>query len=256
MVYNRQIPILCYHRVHSDDDSAVPRVASSDYCGHVTASIFRRHMAMLADNGFGVVTHDAVAKWLYGELELPSGPVVAIDFDDNRLNVFENAYPIMNEYGFKATVFCVSDLADGNLPNMQLYPWMTWKHLGALYDNGWTIGAHTASHQHLAQLCKGACGMDGSKRVMEELLDCNAAIRRELGLKPEHFAYPSGDWSEEVEAYVARYYKTARLWYGDDQLKWNTFATHPYRLVAINVSMNMSDTMLKKLLSPANERMD
>ena len=248
-VFERQIPILCYHRVHSDDDSNMPSVTPGEYCGHVTTSVFRRHMAMLADRGFTVVTHEAIAKWLYGEQELPSGPVVAIDFDDNRLNVFENAYPIMKEYGFKGTVFCASGLADSNLPNMQQYPWMTWKHLGILSENGWTIGAHTVSHTKMAQLYKGACGIDGPRRALEELVNCNAAIERELGFKPAYFAYPSGDWSEEVEAYVARYYRTARLWYGDDQLKLNTFTTHPYRLAGVNVSMNMSDTMLKKLLS-------
>lgn len=244
----RRVPILCYHRVHRDDDPDMPPVVSGEYCGHVNVSVFRRHMAMLAEKRFTVVTHEAIAEWIYGETDLPDGPVVCIDFDDNRLNVFENAYPVMQEYGFKGTAFAISGLADGNLSDMQVYPWMNWEHLGKLAQAGWTIGAHTASHLKMAQLFNGAYGLDGPKRVVEELVNCNKAIERELGFKPVCFAYPSGDWSEEVEAYVARRYQTARLWYGDDHLKLNALTTHPYRLAAVNVSMNMSNTLLVKLL--------
>ena len=206
---------------------------------------------MLADRDFTVVTHEAIMKWLYGEDELPAGPVACIDFDDNRLNVLETAFPVMNEYGFKGTVFVVSRLADGDLPDMQLYPWMNWENLGQLMDVGWTIAAHTVSHLKLAQLLKGADGLDGPKRVREELVNCNEAIERELGIRPDHFAYPSGDWSEAVEAYVVRHYRTARDWFGDDRLKGNTFATHPYRLAGVNVSMNMTEAMFSRLLDVA-----
>jgi peptidoglycan/xylan/chitin deacetylase (PgdA/CDA1 family) len=205
-------------------------------------------MAMLADRGFTTVTHEAIMKWLYDEDELPPGHVVCIDFDDNRLNVFENAYPVMNEHGFKGTVFSVSRLAGGDLPDMQGYPWMNWQQLNKLVQAGWTIGAHTASHLEMAQLFNGANGLDGPKRALDELVSCNKTIEKELGFKPVCFAYPSGDWSKEVESYVVRYYKTARLWYGDDHLELNTFKTNPYRLVGVNVSMNMSDTMLARLL--------
>ena len=48
-----------------------------------------------------------------------------------------------------------------------------------------------------------------------------------------------------------RYYRTARDWYGDDQLRLNTFATHPYRLIGINVSMNMTEALFSQLLDAA-----
>ena len=248
MSENIEIPILCYHRVHADDDPDIPKVKSGEYCGHVTVSVFKRHMALLSENGFTVVTHHVIAEWLYGERALPAGPLVAVDFDDNRLNVFENAFPIMREYGFKGTVFCVSRLAYGELPEMQAYPWMNWSHLGELMEHGWVVGGHTASHVHLAQLYMGASGVGGPERVLKELTDCDEAIRKELGIVTAHFAYPSGDWSAEVEAFVARRYRTARLWFGDDQVMLNDFKTHPYRLKAVNASMNMSDDMLNAVL--------
>ena len=130
--------------------------------------------------------------------------------------------------------------------------WMNWEHLGELAEAGWTIGAHTASHMHLAQLFLGAIGLNGPQRVAEELLNYNRSIEKELGFKPAHFAYPSADWSEEVEAFVVRYYRTARLGFGDDHVRLNTLLTHPYRLNCVLVSMNMSDAMLLRLLDARN----
>ena len=83
----RTVPILAYHRVHTDDDPTIPAVESGSHCGHVTLSVFRRQMAALAERGFTTVNHARIADWLCGRKDLPDGPTVALGFDDNRLNV-------------------------------------------------------------------------------------------------------------------------------------------------------------------------
>ena len=60
-----QVPILCYHRVHSDDDPMMPQVITGQYCGHVTESVFRNQMKWLAENGITTVTHLDIMKWIY-----------------------------------------------------------------------------------------------------------------------------------------------------------------------------------------------
>ena len=71
----------------------MPPVQSDDLCCHVTASVFRRHMAALAERGFTTVFHNDLAHWIYDGRE-PGGKVAAIGFDDNRLNVLANALPV------------------------------------------------------------------------------------------------------------------------------------------------------------------
>ena len=245
----RKVPILVYHRVHSDDDPSMPPVSPDIHCGHVTLSTFRRQMAALADRGFTTVSHEQIGNWLYGQEDLPEGPVAVLDFDDNRLNVFENALPVMKEYGFTGTVFVVSRLADGNLPGFQTYPRMNWDHLGKLLDFGWEIAAHTATHKFAAQLLRGFSGPDGVKRLIEEIVECNEAIERHLGIKTAHFTYPGGDWDQAAEAFIVRYYKTARHWVCDDRpYEYNTYETNPYRLQSINISMHMSEKRFLGLL--------
>lgn len=249
----RQVPILAYHRVHLDDDPAMPAVRPDNHCGHVTLSVFRRQMAALADRGFTTVHHEQIANWLYGRQDLPSGRVIALGFDDNRLNILENAEPVMAEYGFTGTVWTISRLADGNLPASQVYPWLNWDHLGQLRDKGWEIGAHTASHYMGPPLVRGTHGPDGPRRYIDELVECNQAIERHLGFVPKQFAYPGGEWNDQVEALVVRFYETARHWICDDRpYRPNTFDTNPYRLQAINVSMHMPQQVYLNLLDQAS----
>ena len=230
----RTVPILAYHRVHPDDDPTMPAVDPNAHCGHVTLSVFRRQMAALAERGFTTVSHAQIADWLYGRKDLTSGPVIALGFDDNRLNVFENAAPLMREYGFTGTVWTISRLADSDLPQYQVYPWMMWEHLGELLSQGWEIGAHTASHFMGPALYRGTHGPDGAARYVDELVQCSDSIERNLGVRPLHFAYPGGEWDEALEAIVVRYYETARHWVCDDRpCRPNTFETNPYRLQSI-----------------------
>ena len=252
VVHARAVPIFAYHRVHSDDDPQMPPVRPDNHCGHVTASVFRQQMAAMADRGFTTVSHTQLAAWLYEGHELEGKKVAAIGFDDNRLNVLENALPVMEEYGFKATVWVISRLADSKYPEMQNYGWLNWDHLAQLRDRGWEMGAHTATHPFAPFMIRGTAGPDGARRYVDDLLECNDAIERHLGTRPVHFAYPGGEWNDEAEALVLRYYRTARHWICDDRpYAYNTWETNPYRLQAINVSMHMSMERFERLLDGA-----
>jgi peptidoglycan/xylan/chitin deacetylase (PgdA/CDA1 family) len=248
----RAVPIFAYHRVHADNDPLMPKVRTDLFSGHVTESEFRKQMAALADRGFTTVCHDQLAQWLYEGQPLPEGKVAAIGFDDNRLNVLENALPVMTDYGFKATVWVISRLADGNLPDYETYPWLNWDQLAELHEQGWEIGAHTATHPFAPWIIRGTSGPDGTQRYVDDLVECNDSIERHLGFAPQHFAYPGGEWNDEAEALIVRLYKTARHWECDDRpYHHNTWQTNPYRLQAINVSMHMPFERFVQLLDGA-----
>ncbi len=148
-----QVPILVYHRVHSDDDA--PPVVAGEYCGHVLLSSFIRQMSYLRDHDFSVITHLELHEWLQDRASLPPKPVL-IDFDDNRGAVYDYAVTVLAEYGWPATCFIITALADGTLPRLEHdgSPWYTpmdWQQLGHLREAGWTIGAHTRTHPSLRE---------------------------------------------------------------------------------------------------------
>lgn len=225
---DEKIPILCYHRVHPDHElETLPK--DEEYCGHVSVSEFQRQMDHLEEAGVSVITHEELYRWVTGRMDV-SLPAVVIHFDDNRLNVIENAYPILKARGWTATVFVVSGLADGgeSCPHMKRYPWMGWDELSELQKAGWIIGAHTRNHYRLSE-------PKYSQRVVrDELVRGRNDIAEHLGLVPTHFAYPAGMYNLRIESVVRELFQSCRLWTYVPPWHYNQRSMDPYRLEAIN----------------------
>jgi peptidoglycan/xylan/chitin deacetylase (PgdA/CDA1 family)/methionine-rich copper-binding protein CopC len=69
-------------------------------------------------------------------------PKIVLTFDDGYTSVYTNAFPIMQQYGIKGTVYVNTALVGttGRLTLQQLHD---------LYDAGWTIANHTPNHTNL-----------------------------------------------------------------------------------------------------------
>lgn len=240
-----QIPILTYHRIHADEDISVP-----DDTGRVDLSEFLRQLDALVQAGISSVTHHDLAAWLYDDRELPER-AVALDFDDNRLNVFENAFPAMQERDLHGTVFTVTHLADAKpLPHMEAYPSMLWQHLTRLRDAGWCIAPHTMRHLHLAGPERGIKSIDEARLEMEGSLE---RVREMTGVDAPYFAYPVGSCDEELEATAKTLFKTARHWQASEphDIPVVTKGTDPYRLTGINVAFDMTPERFKQIVATA-----
>ena len=92
--------ILFYHRVSDDDDPLA-----------VSPRRFREQMELLAAGGYEVVDLTAAVDLL--ELGLSPPRVVALNFDDGYRDVAENALPVLERLGFRATVFLPTGVIDG-----------------------------------------------------------------------------------------------------------------------------------------------
>ena len=182
--------ILTFHSV--DESGSVLSIAPSD---------LRSLVASIRASGHRVVP-------LRELLAHPGEPDrIALTFDDGMASLREHALPVLGELEAPATVFLTTGrLGTDNhwpgtpddIPRMAM---LDWAGARALHDAGWSVEAHTVSHPDLRAL--------PDAEIERELEDCDGAIERELGERPEVFAYPYGYFDERVVTHAAARYRFA-----------------------------------------------
>jgi peptidoglycan/xylan/chitin deacetylase (PgdA/CDA1 family) len=168
----QKVKVLVYHRVVNDDR------LSREYpwiCVHTRE--FRNQLELLDRWGFTAVTFDDIRLCLGGQLDLPRRPVV-LTFDDGYLDTYENAFPLLCEYGMRAVVFALGDVRiktsewcrSAGSPVAAL---MGGQHLVELHAAGFEIGSHSMTHANLTSLPEGEAWeeISRSRIVLEILLD-------------------------------------------------------------------------------------
>jgi peptidoglycan/xylan/chitin deacetylase (PgdA/CDA1 family) len=181
-----RVPALCYHRIE------VPPPDREHDANFVTPRQFRAHIELLASLGCNGVTATDIARWQRGELELPRRPV-AITFDDAYSSVADTAIPVLDEFGWKCTIYVVSSQLGGTnawddgAPPTTLMDCAT---LRALAEAGHEVGSHSRGHTRIKRL--------GPLEAGPELAGSREDLEQTLGRRVTSFAFPYG--SHDLEA--------------------------------------------------------
>ena len=99
----QRLPVIAYH--HIQEDVAGADIDSIPYI--VTVAAFEKQMKYLYDNNYHAITPDELTDFLYNGKALPRKSVF-IQFDDGYYSNIALAYPILQKYGLKATVFLIT----------------------------------------------------------------------------------------------------------------------------------------------------
>ena len=91
-----RLTMLMYHQV---TDSAEDSPA-------VSAETFESHIKALIDAGYTAISFEELRDYVVDGTPLPDQPVM-ITLDDGYTNTYDSAYPILQKYNMKATVFIV-----------------------------------------------------------------------------------------------------------------------------------------------------
>jgi len=188
-----------YHMVRETDDSKEKR-----YCCHPDA--FRKQMIYLKKVGYQVIGLDELANSMMNSTPLSHKSVV-LTFDDGYMDNYENAFPVLREYDFPATVFVVSGLVGkgSQWATNEGYPerfLMGWREIEEIKRHGVAIGSHTVNHRRLTLL--------NPKDAKTEMHISKKDLEDHLGAPINHFAYPYGDTNTSVVNMVYESgYKTA-----------------------------------------------
>jgi peptidoglycan/xylan/chitin deacetylase (PgdA/CDA1 family) len=190
-----RFPILTYHSI--DKSGSVISTAPET---------FRWQMKFLSENGYKVVSLNELINLLNAE-KTPFMKTVALTFDDGFHNFFTEAFPILEEFGFRATVFLVTDFCGknndwaGNPIDFPPSKLLSWEEIKELHDYGIEFGNHTRTHPDLTKI--------PDTQAESEVVESKAKIENMLGSQVTTFAYPFGKFNSSIKQTVEKNHKAA-----------------------------------------------
>jgi len=166
------IPILMYHQIMELSPEAEQDIR--DWV--IPPAHLEEQLAYLAAHGFQNVNVDRVVAYLRDREPLPPQPIV-ISMDDGYRTVYTAARPLLQKYGFTASLFVQSGRAENS-------GFLSWEHMRVLRDEGYYLGSHSIDHPDLLAV--------EPAEVLRQVRDSKATIESNVGQPVTVFCYPLG----------------------------------------------------------------
>ncbi|WP_051171433.1 polysaccharide deacetylase family protein [Sporomusa ovata] len=173
LTYFQGIPVLNYHQINNENHNVLT----------LSDTEFEAQIKYLYQEGYTAISPEQLADYLQYGKELPNKPIL-ITFDDGYEDNYQVAYPILQKYHFKATIFLITDFAG------KYSRYLTWQQIREMSDNGINFESHTLSHIILPKA--------SDEEVYAQLVNSKKALEWRLGKKVEYLAYPGGKCDQRI----------------------------------------------------------
>ena len=150
----------------------------------VTLDQFDAHLKEFSKSKYFVEPLEFIIDTIINDGDLPNN-TIGISIDDADKSFYEVGWPKFKEMGFPVTLFVNTSTIRENNKN-----YLNWDQIRELVNEGVSIGAHSHSHYHMADL--------SIKEVRDEIEISNNIFLKELGSIPPLFAFPYGEANEEI----------------------------------------------------------
>ena len=187
-----RVPILMYHYISIPPASAdaVRRDLS------VSPQAFEEQLRYLKDNGYQTISLDQLNRHLQLGESIPEKSVI-LTFDDGYRDNFEFAFPLLVKYGFTGAFFLVTAPIDqGN------EDYLTWPQVSVMSQMGMDMEPHSYTHPDLTG--------QPLDYVVWQVIGSKEAIEERTGKPCRFFAYPSGNYDQQVVDVL----RSAHFWGG------------------------------------------
>src|SRR6185369_12201310 len=134
--------------------------------------LFRQAMARLYKRGYRTLSLPETIEYMRRKKPFPASAFV-ITFDDGYQSVYKEAFPVLQEFGFSATVFItVGEDSSERLFSLEGRTMLSWQEVEEMHRHGIAIGSHTLTHPDLTRLPLNRIEteIERSKRIIEERL--------------------------------------------------------------------------------------
>ena len=182
MIAFQKIPILLYHRVIERSDVLFD-------LSSVSVEGFRKQMKRLSAMGYRTVSLTDLIIHKDSRMSFPSKPVI-ITFDDGYRDNYIHAFPILQSFNFKATVFLVIDFIElEGQSRKDLY--LSWHEIKEMQQYGIEFQSHGMSHEPMDSL--------SVKKIKQELIKSKEKLEQHLRQPVRFYSYPFGRYNSEIK---------------------------------------------------------
>ena len=223
------LPILTFHAV--DDLRSIISFPTQ---------LFQHGMARLHDKGYRTLSLLELIDCMRSGVPFPERSL-AITFDDGYQSVYQHAFPILQRYGFSATVFLTVGKRSGRgsdrLPSMCDRSMLSWGEIREMQRSGIEFGAHTLTHPDLTRL--------SFELAESEICDSKAIIEDVLSTPAASFAYPYGRYDSRCHEIVSRHFACAC----SDRLGLVRLISDPYAVERVDTYYLKSERLFSSLFA-------
>jgi peptidoglycan/xylan/chitin deacetylase (PgdA/CDA1 family) len=174
---DRSIPILMYHSITDQQEAGVHPY----YRTSTTPAALAAQLKHLRNEGYASCNLAQALHQLQAEAS-DHTKLVVITFDDGYRDFYDQAFSILNQYGFSATIFLPTAYIGASPISFKGKDCLSWGEVRELSRHGILFGSHTETHPQLRELSRAA--------VNQELANSKKTIEEKLGCAVESFAYP------------------------------------------------------------------
>jgi len=135
-----------YHSISDDKMEGVHPYFETN----TSPTLFAEHMKYLYSKGYKVINLEDVREYLEGKKIAEK--TVIITFDDGFRDFYTQAFPILQLYGFSATIFLTTGFISNKRLEFKGKECLTWKEVLKLNIQGIVFGSHTVNHKKLQSL--------------------------------------------------------------------------------------------------------
>ncbi len=186
-----KVTILGYHQFITSGTPGEMRIRSTK---------FKEQMLALREAEIPVISLSDYMAWRRGERAIPERCVV-ITIDDGYDDLHAEALPVFRELGYPFTFYIYTDFLGGAGRTLSD------DEVRELIAAGGELGSHSISHDFLVRGRRSR----GDAWLETELKGSKEALERRFGVEVTSFAYPYGEYNDEVAELAAGYGYTSAV---------------------------------------------
>jgi peptidoglycan/xylan/chitin deacetylase (PgdA/CDA1 family) len=170
------VPILTYHSISENLFGKLHPYHQIN----TPVSVFAMQMKWLRQAGYRTISLSDLPGGFETGQDLSKKFVLT--FDDGYQDFYTEAFPLLSQCGFSATVFLATDRIRDTAVRIEGADYLTWTEVRELHSQGITFGSHSVTHADLRSLVP--------EQIDYELGYSKETIEQKIGASVDSFSYP------------------------------------------------------------------